>query len=155
MAKLALFGGSKVLPNGFGVKWPIFDQADEAALLKTFRSGSWWRGGDIKSQAASVCGKFEREFAAWHDAPFGLCVPNGTIAVELAAVVDAVAARYCAALEDAAAAADATGAASHRHQRAADAAGGGAACWLAGRPCLAGWEASCRAVPSARAGRSR
>jgi dTDP-4-amino-4,6-dideoxygalactose transaminase len=84
MAKLALFGGSKVLPNGLGVKWPIFDKSDEAALLKTFRSGSWWRGGDIKSQAASVCGKFEREFAAWHDAPFGLCVPNGTIAVELA-----------------------------------------------------------------------
>jgi dTDP-4-amino-4,6-dideoxygalactose transaminase len=31
-----------------------------------------------------MCGKFEREFAAWHNAPHGLCVPNGTIAVELA-----------------------------------------------------------------------
>jgi len=84
MTKLAIQGGPKAFPNGLGVKWPIFDQTEEKALLKVLHSGSWWRGGDMQSQAKSVCGEFERSFAQWQDAAFGLCVPNGTIAVELA-----------------------------------------------------------------------
>jgi len=84
MAKLAINGGKKVFPSGLKVKWPQFDKSDEQALLKVFRSGVWWRGGTIELQAASACGKFERDFAAYHGAKFGLCVPNGTIAVELA-----------------------------------------------------------------------
>ena len=67
MAKLAIKGGPKSLPQGSGVKWPQFDKKDEASLLKTFRSGSWWRGGTIEGQEASVCGKFERDFAAYQD----------------------------------------------------------------------------------------
>lgn len=84
MAKLAIKGGPKSMPQGSGVKWPQFDKKDEASLLKVFRSGNWWRGGSIEQQAASVCGKFERDFAAYQDAPYGLCCTNGTIAVELA-----------------------------------------------------------------------
>ena len=84
MAKLAINGGSKVLPKGLGVRWPQFDKTDENALLKVFRSGNWWRGGSIEQQAAGPCGEFERDFAKWHDAPYGLCCCNGTIAVELA-----------------------------------------------------------------------
>lgn len=84
MAKLAFHGGPKAFPKGLGIKWPVFDKTDENALLKVFRSGQWWRGGTMEDQAKSVCGQFEKAFAAWHDAAFGLCVPNGTIAVELA-----------------------------------------------------------------------
>jgi dTDP-4-amino-4,6-dideoxygalactose transaminase len=84
MAKLAINGGKAVLPKGLGVKWPQFDKKDEAALLKVFRSGKWWRGGDIKSQAESVCGEFERKFAKYHNSDYGLCVFNGTVAVECA-----------------------------------------------------------------------
>lgn len=84
MAKLAIKGGRKVLPKGVQAQWPQFDKTDEKALLKVFRSGNWWRGGDIVSQARSECGKFERAFARYQDAKFGLAVPNGTIAVELA-----------------------------------------------------------------------
>ncbi|MBN2582061.1 MAG: DegT/DnrJ/EryC1/StrS family aminotransferase [Planctomycetes bacterium] len=84
MAKLAINGGKMVLPKGVQVKWPQFDKSDEKALLAVFRSGKWWRGGTIADQAASECGKFERAFAKYQDAKFGLCVPNGTIAVELA-----------------------------------------------------------------------
>lgn len=84
MAKLAIHGGSRVLPKGVPVKWPQFDKKDEAALLKVFRSGKWWRGGDIKSQAASECGKFERAFAKYQSSDHGLCVLNGTVAVECA-----------------------------------------------------------------------
>ena len=84
MAKLAINGGRAVLPKGTQVKWPQFDKEDEQALLKTFRSGVWWRGGDVKSQAKSECGKFERAFAAYQGSKHGLCVCNGTIAVECA-----------------------------------------------------------------------
>ena len=84
MAKLAINGGKAVLPKGLGVKWPQFDKKDEAALLRVFRSGKWWRGGDIKSQAESECGTFERKFAKYQSSDHGLCVFNGTVAVECA-----------------------------------------------------------------------
>ena len=84
MAKLAINGGKKVLPKGLQVQWPQFDKTDEKALLKVFRSGVWWRGGDVATQAKGECGKFERAFAKYQGAKFGLAVPNGTIAVELA-----------------------------------------------------------------------
>lgn len=85
MSKLAICGGKKMFPKGLALPtWPQFDQRDEAALLKAFRSGQWWRGGTVEEQAASQCGRFERAFAKYHDAPYGLVVCNGTIAVELA-----------------------------------------------------------------------
>ena len=46
MAKLAINGGGRVLPGGSGVTWPEIDARDERALLKVFRSGKWWRGGE-------------------------------------------------------------------------------------------------------------
>jgi len=84
MPKLAVNGGPKVLPDGIQVAWPRADVADEEAVLKVLRSGKWWRGGTIDDQAASECGCFERDFAAYQDAPYGLAVSNGTVALELA-----------------------------------------------------------------------
>ena len=84
MSKLALHGGAKTLPDGLGVIWPQSDRKDEEAVLKVLRSGVWWRGGTIETQAASETGRFERHFAAYHDAPHALAVTNGTIALELA-----------------------------------------------------------------------
>ena len=84
MAKLAINGGPRVFDKPLAVKWPQFDEKDEKAVLKVVRTGSWWRGGTLEGQAASACGKFEREFAAFHDSPHGLCVSNGTVAVEAA-----------------------------------------------------------------------
>ena len=84
MSKLAILGGSKVLPNGVGVKWPIFDKSDEKALLHTFRTGKWWRGGSINEMRGSVCGRFEKEFSKWQGSKDALTCCNGTIAIELA-----------------------------------------------------------------------
>ncbi len=84
MAKLAINGGSKVINQAANIPWPEFDSKDEKALLKTFRSGTWWRGGTIEGQVASECGKFERAFAAMQDSKHGLAVFNGTVAVECA-----------------------------------------------------------------------
>ena len=65
MPKLAVRGGKKVFPKGMPIpKWPQFDASDQRALVETFRSGVWWRGGTIAAHALAVC--------------------NGTIAVEMA-----------------------------------------------------------------------
>ena len=84
MSELAINGGPKTLPGGLGVRWPQSDHRDEEAVLKVLRSGAWWRGGTVETQAASETGRFERGFAAYHDAPHALAVANGTIALELA-----------------------------------------------------------------------
>lgn len=84
MAKLAINGGPKVFPKSLAPKWPIFNKTDEAALLRVFRSGQWWRGGTIEQQAASECGRFERAFAEYQGARYGLACCNGTVALELA-----------------------------------------------------------------------
>lgn len=84
MAKLAIKGGKKVLPKGVAVKWPQTDKTDERALLRVFRSGKWWRGGSVEDQARSECGRFERDFARYQSSQHGLCVCNGTVAVECA-----------------------------------------------------------------------
>lgn len=84
MGKLAITGATPVLDRPLHQKWPLFDARDERALLKVFRSGQWWRGGTIESQAASECGRFERAFADYHGARYALTCCNGTIAVELA-----------------------------------------------------------------------
>jgi dTDP-4-amino-4,6-dideoxygalactose transaminase len=84
MSKLAILGGPKVLPNGTGAKWPIFDKTDENALLKTFRTGKWWRGGTIKEMRESMCGQFERAYADWQGSADALTCCNGTIAIEMA-----------------------------------------------------------------------
>jgi dTDP-4-amino-4,6-dideoxygalactose transaminase len=84
MAKLAILGGSKVFPKGVGVKYPVFDKKDEKALLDTFRSGNWWRGGDIKGMRESKCGQFEAAYSKWQGSKEALTCCNGTIAIELA-----------------------------------------------------------------------
>jgi len=78
--QLAIEGGSPVRDTR--VKpwpcWPIYDDTEEKALLRVLRSGAWWSvpGGEGK--------EFEREFASYHDADFGVACSNGTVALEVA-----------------------------------------------------------------------
>ena len=46
-------------------------------------SGIWWRGGH-RNQDESQVGRFERDFAAFQDATYGIAVANGTVALEAA-----------------------------------------------------------------------
>lgn len=39
MAKLAIKGGRPVISDGLKIKWPIFDEADEKALIKVLKNG--------------------------------------------------------------------------------------------------------------------
>lgn len=58
--------------------WPRFEDDERAAVERVLRSGrvNYWNGEEGRA--------FERECAAFHGAPFGVAVANGTVALELA-----------------------------------------------------------------------
>jgi dTDP-4-amino-4,6-dideoxygalactose transaminase len=76
-SQLALDGGQPVRTQPFP-SWPIFDEREEKALLNVLHSGQWGMlsGSQVKA--------FEEKFAAYQQARFGVCVPNGTLALEMA-----------------------------------------------------------------------
>lgn len=74
---LAIDGGEPVRRTAFP-KWPVFDEREERQLLEVLHSGEW---GALKGGKTA---EFQARFAAYQGARFGLCVPNGTLALELA-----------------------------------------------------------------------
>ncbi|MFO7807792.1 DegT/DnrJ/EryC1/StrS family aminotransferase [Thioalkalivibrio sp.] len=58
--------------------WPQFEDDELAVVREVLRSGrvNYWNGSEGR--------EFEREFAAFHGAPYGVAVANGTLALELA-----------------------------------------------------------------------
>ncbi len=77
MAELAINGGEPVRTKPWPA-WPLFDEAEENALIEVLRSGRWYYADKVK--------EFEKEFAAFQDAGFGITVCNGTAALEAALV---------------------------------------------------------------------
>ena len=76
-AALAINGGPRVRERSFPV-WPVWDQADEEALLQVLRSGHWGRGDGHRVRA------FEEAFAAYQDAGYGVACNSGTAALRIA-----------------------------------------------------------------------
>ncbi len=77
MSKLALLGGDPVRTRPWP-GWPDVREEDVAAVVAVVRSGKWWQHeGD---QVAA----FEREFADYHEAGFGVTVNSGTAALHIA-----------------------------------------------------------------------
>lgn len=74
--RLAIDGGTKV-HNGPWPSWPIWDETEEKALLDVLHSGNWWAPG------GPVITEFAEAFAQYQDARFGVCVTNGTAALEI------------------------------------------------------------------------
>lgn len=58
--------------------WPIYDEAEERALLTVLHSGKWWYGEGAEGRA------FEKEFAAYQGAQYGAVCASGTAALEIA-----------------------------------------------------------------------
>jgi dTDP-4-amino-4,6-dideoxygalactose transaminase len=90
MSKLALKNGTPVRTKPFPA-WPVFDQTDEAALIKVLRSGKWWRfafgqGVELaepeKGELSQVV-LFQKEFAAMHECRYGVAAANGTGTLEM------------------------------------------------------------------------
>ncbi len=70
----ALLGGEPACGFAWPV-WPIHDETEEAQVLEVLRSGQWWFGEKVR--------QFEREFAAFQGAAYGVTCTNGTTAIEM------------------------------------------------------------------------
>lgn len=74
---LALLGGKPARTHPF-TPWPLFDQRDEKAVVRTLRSGKW---GCLQG---SEVAKFEKKFATAHGCKHGIAVANGTVSLRIA-----------------------------------------------------------------------
>jgi dTDP-4-amino-4,6-dideoxygalactose transaminase len=76
MSELAILGGTPVRRRPFS-PWPQYLPADAQRLQQVLESRHWG-GYPLPSRYA---GEFAERFAAIHNARYGLCVSNGTIAL--------------------------------------------------------------------------
>ena len=74
-SQLAINGGTPVRNTPFP-SWPVFDHTDEAALTEVLRSGRWFLSERVE--------EFERTFAAYQEAQFGVAISSGTGALQAA-----------------------------------------------------------------------
>jgi dTDP-4-amino-4,6-dideoxygalactose transaminase len=74
---LAVDGGTPVRTKPWPA-WPVVDEQDEQALLGVLRSGKWG------SHQGDRVFAFARAFAQYQDAAYGICLTNGTAALEVA-----------------------------------------------------------------------
>lgn len=74
--RLAIHGGAPVRRAPFPA-WPVWGREEEKALMEVLHSGRWGIGGDHVA-------RFEEAFARYQDARYGVCVTNGTAALEIA-----------------------------------------------------------------------
>ena len=88
--KLAIHGGAPLRSRPFPA-WPVFDEAEERALVDVLRGGKWWRytmGEAIEPDSAgaadSAVATFQRAFAQAHGSRFGIACSTGTAALEVA-----------------------------------------------------------------------
>lgn len=79
MNPLALLGGEPVRNKAFS-PWPQFLESDVARVIEVVRSRHWG-GYPLPSRLA---GEFAERFTGMHDARYGLCLTNGTIALVVA-----------------------------------------------------------------------
>ncbi|MCI0491899.1 MAG: DegT/DnrJ/EryC1/StrS family aminotransferase, partial [Planctomycetes bacterium] len=73
--RLALLGGKPACDGAWPI-WPIHNETEETELLEVLRSGKWWFGEKVR--------RFEREYAAFQGAAYGVSCTNGTTAIEMA-----------------------------------------------------------------------
>jgi dTDP-4-amino-4,6-dideoxygalactose transaminase len=72
---LSLNGGEPVRRRPFP-PWPVHGPEDEQALVDVLRSGKWFMGHHIE--------EFQKAFAAFQQAEFGLALSSGTTALQVA-----------------------------------------------------------------------
>ncbi|NOY08118.1 MAG: DegT/DnrJ/EryC1/StrS family aminotransferase [Spirochaetes bacterium] len=79
MSKLAINGGKPVRKKPF-FPWPYHSQEEVNAVVRVAKSGKWqsrWHGADDVTE-------FERAFARYQQAEYGVCVNNGTVTMMIA-----------------------------------------------------------------------
>ena len=75
MSKLAILGGEPIRKKPIQ-DWPIWDDREEKALLEVLHSGKWW----FREKVA----EFERLYAEFQGAQYGISCSNGTAALIIA-----------------------------------------------------------------------
>lgn len=75
--KLAIDGGVPVRQIPFP-SWPVWDEKEEMQLKEVLHSGNWGMLNGCKVH------EFERAFADFQQARYGICIVNGTAALEVA-----------------------------------------------------------------------
>lgn len=88
MNKLAHLGGTPTRQKPFPA-WPVYGEGEERALLEVLHSGQWWSGNQSyqsskEEKSPSKAMVFERQFADFHGARYGVACSSGTAALELA-----------------------------------------------------------------------
>ncbi len=73
---LAVDGGQPTRTTPFPA-WPVADEREERLLLEVLHSGKW---GELSGDKVTT---FAARFAAFQGAKHGVCVPNGTMAIEM------------------------------------------------------------------------
>ncbi len=74
--RLAVDGGQPTRTTPFPA-WPVADECEERLLLEVLHSGKW---GELSGDKVTT---FAARFAAFQGAKYGVCVPNGTMALEM------------------------------------------------------------------------
>ncbi len=78
MSKLAIFGGKPIRSSREKLAtWPISDKKDAELVKKITLSNRWSFDGEYEW-------KFAEAFTKYQGAKYGLCVANGTVAIQLA-----------------------------------------------------------------------
>ncbi len=77
MGKLAITGGAPLRTTPFP-KWPFWDETELNNLKQVLESGKWGalHGDKVKT--------FEKKYAEYHQAKYGICVNSGTTALKIA-----------------------------------------------------------------------
>lgn len=78
MDKLALGGGTPVVPKGLIKPWPIITPQDEAAVLDALRSGKLWEAGTPNAL------KLQEEWASYTGVKNCILTQSGTAALHMA-----------------------------------------------------------------------
>jgi dTDP-4-amino-4,6-dideoxygalactose transaminase len=73
MAHLAIKGGEKACKVEWP-SWPVWGDEERSGLLEVLESGEWWYGSRVR--------EFERAFAEFQGAGFGVTCSTGTAALE-------------------------------------------------------------------------
>src|SRR5581483_2648961 len=79
---LALHGGTPVRTRPF-TKWPVSGQKDVDAVARVLAGEKWGSGMYFGAEQDSEVRRFERRFAEYQHARYGLAVANGTAALEI------------------------------------------------------------------------
>ena len=78
MARLAINGGNPVRTKPWPT-WPVRDETEKEQLLDAYANGDWG-GFPFPGPKAAALGK---QFAAYHDANYGIPCSNGSISLEI------------------------------------------------------------------------